>query len=389
MIMINLFLLLFPFASFASAFPPPPPPPIWWNASAADIADLSACSGIANCSNYEAQALVFTLQGTTVAETIHNPSPSDHLLSLPQTGLANRDGPRLLIDTGTLNVDFPASDERWKAHFESAFGFVFEEVPADVCSLVSQFSFAKASGRYGPIADAVAYTSDGWSVHLAMTAAGIHTALPVSASLVKRFPCLASLAIKHTVPSFPSKVLAYQWAIETLLPLAAADIVYNADFYPRSEVPQYMLISADYPIRQKAFIMNIDTCWYMEGQPPCNASQTRETALFSSIVRSRQNLVSVWGWSDPEHAYTNATTHAGGAVFCTFSTSNLAFWAAVGRILHRAPSAAAPRVIARHRWAIGVARRVCRCSGSARTQAQNRTRFTSPLRPTKGTRQEF
>jgi hypothetical protein len=38
----------------------------------------------------------------------------------------------------------------------------------------------------------------------------------------------------------------------------------------------------------------------------------------------------VWGWSDPEHAYTNATTHVGGAVFCTFSTPNLAFWAALG-----------------------------------------------------------
>jgi hypothetical protein len=51
--------------------------------------------------------------------------------------------------------------------------------------------------------------------------------------------------------------------------------------------------------------------------------------LFTSILRSRNNLVNVWGWSDPEHAYTNVTTHAGGAVFCTFSTSNLAFWAAV------------------------------------------------------------
>ena len=239
-----------------------------------------------------------------------------------------------MIDTGTLNIDFPAADERWKGHFESEFGFVFEEVAADVCSLVSRFTTRPyASGHHVAIADAVIYPSDGWSVHLAMTAAGIHTALPVSSSLIARFPCLGTLVIKHTIPSFPSKILAYQWSIQTLLPLAAADIVYNADFFPRSDVPQYMLTSADYPIRRKAFIMNIDACWYMIDQPPCNASQTEETALFSSIIRSRQNLVSVWGWSDPEHAYTNATTHAGGAVFCTFSTSNLAFWAAVGRML--------------------------------------------------------
>ena len=88
-------------------------------------------------------------------------------------------------------------------------------------------------------------------------------------------------------------------------------------------------MSADYPVMQRAFVMNIQPCWQMVGSPPCNSSQASDTALFTSILRTRGNLVSVWGWSDPEHAYTNATTHAGGAVFCTFSTSNLAFWSAV------------------------------------------------------------
>jgi hypothetical protein len=72
-------------------------------------------------------------------------------------------------------------------------------------------------------------------------------------------------------------MLAYQWALQSLLPFAAADIVFNADFYPRSDVPQFMLLSADYPIRQRAFVMNIDACWYMVDQPPCNASQVEET----------------------------------------------------------------------------------------------------------------
>jgi hypothetical protein len=85
--------------------------------------------------------------------------------------------------------------------------------------------------------------------------------------------------------------------------------------------------------------MNIDACWYtpnpqhhsrfhvtkfnrfMVDQPPCNASQIEETSLFSSIIRSRQNLVSVWGWSDPEHAYTNATTHAGACECFNFCIS--------------------------------------------------------------------
>lgn len=32
------------------------------------------------------------------------------------------------------------------------------------------------------------------------------------------------------------------------------------------------------------------------------------------------------GWGDPEHAYTNVTSAAGGVVLCTFSAANLAFW---------------------------------------------------------------
>ena len=146
------------------------------------------------------------------------------------------------------------------------------QVAADVCSLV-----AALSGPHGVVSDAVEYASDGWSVHLAMSSAGIFTALPVSPSLLKRYPCLSTLAPKHVIPSFPSKMLAYHWALQSLLPFAAADIVFNADFYPRSDVPQFMLLSADYPVRQRAFVMNIDACWYMVDQPPCNASQVEET----------------------------------------------------------------------------------------------------------------
>jgi hypothetical protein len=102
--------------------------------------------------------------------------------------------------------------------------------------------------------------------------------------------------------------------------------------YPGSTNGDLTLMSVDYPVARGAFVMNIKPCWEMVDTPPCNATEARDTELFMRILRTRNNLVSVWGWSDPEHAYTNATTVAGGTVFCTFSTSNLAFWVALGAV---------------------------------------------------------
>jgi hypothetical protein len=48
-------------------------------------------------------------------------------------------------------------------------------------------------------------------------------------------------------------------------------------------------------------------------------------------------LVSVFGWSDPEHAFTNITSHAGGVVFCTFYTPNLSFWRVLGTVTGAVP----------------------------------------------------
>ena len=42
--------------------------------------------------------------------------------------------------------------------------------------------------------------------------------------------------------------------------------------------------------------------------------------------------VDVWS-----QAYTNITAHAGGAVFCTFSTPNLAFWHSLGVVTGATP----------------------------------------------------
>ena len=86
---------------------PPAPSPLYISTASCPPASY------ATCLQYEAQALVFTLQG-----------------------LANRAAPSLLLDLGASNVDFPQSDEHWRAYLEEQRGVAFTTVAPDVCSLV-------------------------------------------------------------------------------------------------------------------------------------------------------------------------------------------------------------------------------------------------------------
>ena len=207
---------------------------------------------------------------------------------------------------------------------------------------------------------------------------------------VAQYSCLTNLLVVADLrDKWPDKFSAYSWAVQHLvslgklsvvylplaevwpcvqLPRCSTTLVWNANMYPNADVGQEALMSVDYPVSQRAFIMNL--CPLVSCSldiPECGPTSTRvgtprEAALFGSIVMSRADLVSVWGWggeprgqigvgmfrvltavcphfilptssSDPEHAYTNLTTASGGAVFCTFSTPNLAFWAALGTAL--------------------------------------------------------
>ena len=243
-------------------------------------------------------------------------------------------------------MDFPGSDATWKAYFEQHRGFTFATIPPTLCDLVHHFS---ADGHYG---GAVRYPSDGYSLYLAMTVAGLQDLLPVSAALAARYPaCLgaAALPVKEDLGThhFADEFAAWRWGIDNLLPHTSRSVVFNADYYNNADLNQgrAALMSVDYPISQRAFIMNLCPLWSCksdpaECKPPSPRRGTpRETELFIEVLESRDPLVNVWGWSDPEHSYTNATTYAGGAVFCTFSTPNLAWWASVGTALgERAPS---------------------------------------------------
>lgn len=258
-------------------------------------------------------------------------SYKDLLLLYTLQGLVNRGAPRLFFDTGAANNDFPQSDERWVGYLMQHRGVTFKGVaPPSLCTLVEEFD-AQFSWS------TVVYHDDNYSEHIAATAAGINGAsLPVSEDVMGRHSCLRRLPVQTRLPQFTGKLAAYRWAIDTLLPNCSRKIVFNADNYNNAVGPMKMgtVMSLDYPISQGGFIMNLSPLWVcdpLDCKPPTTRRATpHETALFVEVVSSRDALVSVWGWGDPEHAYTNITTHAGGVVFCSFYTANIAFWSALG-----------------------------------------------------------
>ena len=265
--------------------------------------------------DYPAKCLVFTLQG-----------------------LANREAPRVFFDTSNLDFDFPESDTVWKKYLETT-RVAFQPIDGGVCGLVRALDVA---GIFGGV---VAYPDDGFSVFPALTIAGLRDLLPITSAHADKYPCLARLPVRADLRpfAFTDKMAAHEWAVEHLLPNCSRSVVFNANMGPNAVSVQSdsTILSVDHPIAQRAFIMDLCPLWKcdpLDCKPPSTRHGTpEETALYIKILGELDELVSVWGWSDPEHAFTNITSHAGGVVFCTFSSPNLSFWAALGLARGTAP----------------------------------------------------
>ena len=238
--------------------------------------------------SYEAQALVYTLAGLA--------------------NQAHAAGPALLIDNGALDIDDAYSDEQWKNYFESTGRASFEQLhDPSLCSLVKAFH---ASGTFR---GATRYASDGFSVYPAMTLAGLTGALPVSEALASNYQCLAELPMRHdlTAHRWPSKLHAFRWAIDELLPNCSRAVTWNGDYY-RDMVPvqgKATLMSVDYAVAVGAFVMDLTVLWTCDpidcGTTGSRVATPHETAMFVEIVGQLDEQVAVMGWGDPEHVRPN------------------------------------------------------------------------------------
>ena len=261
--------------------------------------------------NYEASALVFTLQG-----------------------LANRNTPQLFLNTGAMDFDYPQSDVMWMDYLSKKYNAVFRRIEGDLCELVATFFPHAFDGI-------VLYNSDTFSVYVAMTIAGQRDLLPVSVRIRNTTSCLRSLPIKVDLtknPALNSKLNATKWAMDHFLATASDKVLFNSDHYPNANggMAEGVIMSVDYAIAERAFVMDLCPlfkCDPLDCKPPSTRRGTpEEAALYAEIVSSKGKLVSVFGWGDPEHSTTNITAHAGGVVFCSFSSPNLSFWSRLGGV---------------------------------------------------------
>ena len=246
---------------------------------AATFWDLEA----ANLTSYEEEALVYTLQGL-----VNRVEYDDD---------THKDAPELFFNTGRKNIDFPSSDKMWVEYFVTYRHLRFATPPdPTICALVENYkSIFNESVVY--------FESDGFSIYIAMTIAGLDNVLPVSSNLIQKHSCLSKLRVARRVQNFEDKFEAYRWAIDNLLPRTNPTLLFNADHYHNAVQSQgaATIMSVDYPIQNKAFIMNLCPLWKCDpldcGKGGGRVPTPRETALYVEILESKAELVSVWGWS--------------------------------------------------------------------------------------------
>ena len=128
----------------------------------------------------------------------------------------------MFYNTGEKNIDFPQSDGLWVDYFKKYRNITFDKDPPKpiLCDLIIKYK-NKLDG-------AVLYNSDGFSIYLAMTIAGLDNLLPISLNLIKSHDCLNELKVVQKVENFADKFDAYRWAITNLLPRTNSNLVFNA-----------------------------------------------------------------------------------------------------------------------------------------------------------------
>ena len=130
------------------------------------------------------------------------------------------------------------------------------------------------------------------------------------------YPCLAGIPVRAnlTQHGFPTKLAAYAWARENLLARGSLDLAWNADRYNNAVPGQSnrTVMSLDYIVQNKGFVMDLSVLWACDPldchQPSKREGTPEETAMYVRILQDMHELVKVFGWSDPEHAFTNITS---------------------------------------------------------------------------------
>jgi hypothetical protein len=239
-------------------------------------------------------------------------------------GVVNRDAPRLFLDMRGTFWPWPPSDATWREYLEKSKGFHFTVLP-DLPAAIAQFRPDLAGlAVYDPV-ECDAERS------LACTSAAIDSYLPVSAAMLAAQPkTFEGLAIKQDWRGkFKDIIDAYAYATKNIMPRCARGICYSLGHsFSGNNLGSDVMVDQglDYVVSQRGFVLNLSpaaekvTNWYNQDW----AAHPDQAALFSSIVRDLGPLTQVWGWVEPEWAFSILVSRAGGVI--ELPGPNLSFW---------------------------------------------------------------
>ena len=254
-------------------------------------------------------------------------------------GLINYKGSKLFFDIGPQNFDWPSADKFWRTELQKTARVTFINLEPSFCSLIKyalgENSFAGLVLYDGSQGSMVHY-GDGYSTAIALTIAGQRRLLPVSTLTLERHrDCLGSVAIQKDLREVlrqKTRLEAWNWAIETLLPHSSKKTVFNLNRYRVSSDPKRFLkdpqsnataSSIDYIIQQNAFVLDLES---HSSDGHSTAPRNADDALIERVFSSLDPLFDAYGWADDEFSWTNETSHFGGTIFCSFASPNLSFW---------------------------------------------------------------
>lgn len=223
---------------------------------------------------------------------------SHRLMVLALQGLANRTGPRLLVDSRFWN--YPEGDRFWKEYYEAAKGFEFETVstPAELLQTFSECY--RGAVVYDPAVRG--------SLCAAVTLAAQQDLLPLSPSLAADFP---DVSVKESfVGRFPNNVEALRWSMDNLLPCSKRGLAYSVSKLWSG----WSIDSLDYAVMEKGFVFLLHL-----------KDQSREEELLGhELMRRLGPDCAVMGWNEPEENYSNLVSYHNNYILCS-EAPNLSF----------------------------------------------------------------
>jgi hypothetical protein len=174
---------------------------------------------------------------------------------------------RLRDSLPRCSFDWPGADSFWRAYLTGESRVSFTNITATLCGLLAEGDpshVVRGAVAYDPAL--VGGNASEWALPIAVTVAAQQRLLPVTDSLLARFPCAATLPILTDLrrASWASnETAAWEWAFDELLPNASRSVAFNLYHYmpwiitdPQSNAT---LANVDFAVQQNAFILNFRT----------------------------------------------------------------------------------------------------------------------------------